>query len=106
MGLIAKGKAWLLARYLRIWIASAQAWVKAQQAGAPGREGDMGVWAKALGAAFVGGFLTAASDALANGFSLDRAGLIRLATSAFAGGLVAAAAYLKQSPLAAKPEAK
>lgn len=104
MGLIARGKTWLAARYLSSYIRLAQDWLAQQKAGLSGREGDMGVWAKALGAAFVGGFLTAASDALANGFSLDKAGLIRLATSAVAGGLVAAAAYLKQSPL--KPEVK
>lgn len=104
MGLIAKGKSWLAARYLRAAIKAAQEWAEKQRAGLAGQEGNM-VWAKALGAAFIGGVATAAADALANGFTLDKAGLIRLGTAALAGGLVAAAGYLKQSPIK-PPEAK
>lgn len=95
MGLFEKAKTALVRREVKRYLDRAQAWVAEQ------RRTPMVFW-KALGVAFMAGAAAAASDAVMNGFTLDEHGLIRLGTSALAGGLIAVAAYLKQSPV--KPQ--
>lgn len=63
-------------------------------------EASMPVWLHTVLVIFSGGALAAAADALTNGFTADKAGFTRLASAAFAGGLVALVAWLKQSPIA------
>lgn len=92
MGLIEKAKAALIRREAKHYLAKLQAWVEDQ------RRRPM-VFLKALGVAFLGGAASAASDALLNGTTFDKAGMLRLGATALAGGLIAAAAYLKQSPI-------
>jgi hypothetical protein len=59
------------------------------------------VWLHGLAAAVIGGVSTAASAAFVDSraFNFTHAGLIGLAKVSTTGGLIAALAYLKQSPL-------
>lgn len=97
MGLFEKAKTALVRREVKRYLDRAQAWVAEQ------RRTPMVFW-KALGVAFLAGAAAAASDAVMNGFTLDEHGLIRLCTSALSGGLIAAASYLKQSPIKPKDQ--
>mgnify|MGYP001606310468 CR=1 FL=1 len=92
-------KTWLVTRELKAQVKSLQTRLDAARAALAGKEASMPVWFHTLLVIFAGGALAAVADALANGFTPDRAGFTRLATSALAGGLVALVAWLKQSPL-------
>ena len=83
------------ARELGAWAAEEQR----RLAVTNGEDSTMSVWLKALGVAFASGVSVAVADAMANGFEFSKAGLFHVASAAIAGGLVGAAAYLKQSPL-------
>ena len=90
---------WFIRREAREEVKKAQAYL----AGIKGGEmGSFEVWAKGALVAIGGGICTALADALANGASFDSAGLRHMGGAAIAGGAVALAAYLKQSPLPPK----
>jgi hypothetical protein len=86
------------ARELGAWAAEEQA----RLAVTNGEASTMSVWLKALGVAFASGVSVAVADFISNGVEFSKAGLLHIAAAALAGGLVAAAAYLKQSPLTGK----
>ena len=64
-------------------------------------ESKVRVWFHGLAAAMIGGLSTAASAALVDSqaFNFSHGGLVALAKVSATGGLIAALAYLKQSPL-------
>jgi len=96
-------KSWLVRHKLQAQIRLWQIQMDAEREKLAGeKEVGMPVWLHTLAVVFGGGALAAAADALANGFTVDKAGLTRLASAALAGGLVALVAWLKQSPLAPK----
>lgn len=85
---------------IRLWQIKLDAERKALDSG---KEDGMGKWLQTILVVFAGGALTALSDALLNGFTVDSAGAKRVVLAAVAGGVIALAAYLKQSPLPKPP---
>jgi hypothetical protein len=64
-------------------------------------QANLRVWLHGLAAAVIGGVSTAASAALVDSqtFNFTHAGVVALAKVSTTGGVIAALAYLKQSPL-------
>jgi hypothetical protein len=103
MGLLRKGKEWLAgkvaARQLDAWSRDIERW----RAKVALEEMSMKTFLRALGVAFLGGVAAAGADAIGSGgFSFAPEALWHLGAVSIAGGLVAAAMYLKQSPLPKK----
>lgn len=80
----------------------AEAYVRSALEGS-GSMGNFSTWAQSIGAAFLGGVASGGAAFLADpSAALAPGGLKRLGVAAVAGGLVAVAAFLKQSPLPPK----
>ena len=62
----------------------------------------MSAWIHGLGAAVVAGVVVAGADWVQNGLELSKTGLYKGLSAVVAAALVAAGAYLKQSPLSPK----
>lgn len=100
-------KSWLVRRRL---LAELQVWkvkvdAERQKLDSVTGEGRMPTWLHTVAVIFAGGAISALADALMAGSSMDAAGLKRAGIAGLVGGLIAVAAWLKQSPIKPKDAA-